>query len=897
MELIALLIGLFFLVTFFMPWANRSRIGGLDREITEIRRDIRTLQHKLSLLEGGARAPDPVREPEQPRSYEPVIKEETEQQDTEPEYIPVSEPEPVYMPARARVVAERISETDRSSFELNIGTKLPVWIGAISLICAAFFLVKYSIEAGWLSPIVRVGLGAAFGASLVSAGQWTIRHTGIANYERIAQGLVGAGLVSLYVSLYAAVSLYNILPPLLGFGAMTAVTALAVIMSLRHGQPIAAFGLLGGLLTPALVGSPEPNAVALFTYLFLLFSGMLLILARKGWWVLAAVALIGVFLWTGFWYCVAFTPGDALVLVIFAVAICAAVLATTKAYVLENDEPVTTSLPVHGLNILAVAGGAVTIIWLGTKITLSLFDWSMLGVLSLGCIGLSYFRPAIYQRVLWTKLAADLVLFFIWAHDASLANAVSVIAGMAVVYVGLPYVIMRRVHDPRFWAGTQLVASVALYAISYYQIDLPAGFAGYGFWGIAAFVLAGLSVYQAREMRLTYKADDLIQDHLTAIYALAATSFISLGLSIEMPREYLPLAFAAQAMATMWVYGRTGIDFLKKIVLILTGIFIALNYEQLSLFGELSLGSVFGELPGRHLVRNAMLDMPLVKLGLSALFIGVASLIHRRQENPETSLSHVLFGTTLMLVLGAAYYVVRDLFQTSPDFFSVRAGFLERGTITLMIAASGLAVMIYAHRTSADFMKIWGRCLFHLAMLRIFWFDLVVFNPYTHSNQFVGNLPLLNGVTLTYGTGVALAAWASYNQTWGRGAVFIKKAYKVFGFAILFALSSLTVRQFFHEGWLASGHMDHAEFYGYSIAWLLTGLGLLAFGIMRQNRTARMASLAFMLLTVGKVFLLDAGELEGLYRVFSFLGLGLSLIGLSYFYTRFILRNEKSERV
>ncbi|MEJ2124853.1 MAG: hypothetical protein P8Y47_08590, partial [Alphaproteobacteria bacterium] len=31
-----------------------------------------------------------------------------------------------------------------------------------------------------------------------------------------------------------------------------------------------------------------------------------------------------------------------------------------------------------------------------------------------------------------------------------------------------------------------------------------------------------------------------------------------------------------------------------------------------------------------------------------------------------------------------------------------------------------------------------------------------------------------------------------------------------------------------------------------------------------------------------------AGSLTGLYRVFSFLGLGLSLIGLSYFYGRFV---------
>ena len=50
----------------------------------------------------------------------------------------------------------------------------------------------------------------------------------------------------------------------------------------------------------------------------------------------------------------------------------------------------------------------------------------------------------------------------------------------------------------------------------------------------------------------------------------------------------------------------------------------------------------------------------------------------------------------------------------------------------------------------------------------------------------------------------------------------------------------------------------------------------------------RYASLALTLLTVTKVFLLDAGSLTGLYRVFSFLGLGLSLLAISYFYSRFV---------
>jgi uncharacterized membrane protein len=47
------------------------------------------------------------------------------------------------------------------------------------------------------------------------------------------------------------------------------------------------------------------------------------------------------------------------------------------------------------------------------------------------------------------------------------------------------------------------------------------------------------------------------------------------------------------------------------------------------------------------------------------------------------------------------------------------------------------------------------------------------------------------------------------------------------------------------------------------------------------------------LITVSKVFLVDASDLTGLYRVASFLGLGLSLIGIGYLYQRLLFRRRE----
>ena len=67
-------------------------------------------------------------------------------------------------------------------------------------------------------------------------------------------------------------------------------------------------------------------------------------------------------------------------------------------------------------------------------------------------------------------------------------------------------------------------------------------------------------------------------------------------------------------------------------------------------------------------------------------------------------------------------------------------------------------------------------------------------------------------------------------------------------------------------------------------------MALLVAGILRGGATLRWASLVVVLLAVGKVFLLDAAVLTGLYRVASFLGLGVSLIVIGYVYQRVVFR-------
>ena len=55
-------------------------------------------------------------------------------------------------------------------------------------------------------------------------------------------------------------------------------------------------------------------------------------------------------------------------------------------------------------------------------------------------------------------------------------------------------------------------------------------------------------------------------------------------------------------------------------------------------------------------------------------------------------------------------------------------------------------------------------------------------------------------------------------------------------------------------------------------------------------------SLGFLILTIGKVFLYDLGELKDLYRVASLVGLAVSLLLVSLAYQRFVFGRDGGKK-
>ncbi|MGQ9820881.1 MAG: DUF2339 domain-containing protein, partial [Thermogutta sp.] len=181
-----------------------------------------------------------------------------------------------------------------TALEVAIAANWLLRIGMLILVLGIAFFLKYSIDRGWIGPFERVLLGTATGLAMVTAG--TLLLGG--RYRLLAHGLQGGGIVTLYLSVFAAAVFLKLIDPVpAGFAGMACVTALAWFLALVFGSPLTAvIGIAGGYITPVVLPSDEVQFVALYTYLTIVGLGVLGISLRKNWPQLNILSFLGTYL-------------------------------------------------------------------------------------------------------------------------------------------------------------------------------------------------------------------------------------------------------------------------------------------------------------------------------------------------------------------------------------------------------------------------------------------------------------------------------------------------------------------------------------------------------------------------------------------------------------------------
>jgi uncharacterized membrane protein len=81
--------------------------------------------------------------------------------------------------------------------------------------------------------------------------------------------------------------------------------------------------------------------------------------------------------------------------------------------------------------------------------------------------------------------------------------------------------------------------------------------------------------------------------------------------------------------------------------------------------------------------------------------------------------------------------------------------------------------------------------------------------------------------------------------------------------------------------------LQNMEQLSLSMLWLLYGIALIVVGIWRRKRGMRMLAIVILGTAILKIFIYDLSFLQTLYRIFSFMGLGVILLAASYLYQRY----------
>lgn len=131
---------------------------------------------------------------------------------------------------------------------IGSGENLLVKLGVVILFFGVAFLVKYAAQHG-LFPLELRLTGAALGGSVLLAVGWRLRE----KRPVYAQVIQGGGIGILYLTTFAAMRLYHLIPTMGGFGFLVMVCALAGILAiLQDAPPLAVLGSAGGFLAPEL---------------------------------------------------------------------------------------------------------------------------------------------------------------------------------------------------------------------------------------------------------------------------------------------------------------------------------------------------------------------------------------------------------------------------------------------------------------------------------------------------------------------------------------------------------------------------------------------------------------------------------------------------------------------
>ena len=728
------------------------------------------------------------------------------------------------------------------SLEDLLGGRVLAWVGGLAVLIGIAFLFAVAVSSGWIGEGARTLIAGTGSAGLLLLGIWLHERHG---HMDAALASVATGISALFVTLTVGAQVYQVLPSSMALLLALGVGALATGLAVRwQSEGIGALGILGGLISPVLAGAPAE--IGTMAILLVAAASAVGVLIHQRWeWLSCGVFLVTVPQWA--LYLVEGPPALHIVGVLSGFGLLGTAAAAGYELRIHAEKIAFSSAFLLCVNATVLAAGGWVALTEGGHATTAMV-W--LGGLALAHVAIGLWGT----RSRSTSHAFGLLALVLGVVLADLAFALIVDgparaigwAGAGVMFAAL----VRRVRLPESdeaLTALGLGVHISLALMQAVGSDAPLQMLGSeGPIGIgAAISLGSVAAGCLVSARLAEAGQRELRIALDVV-GLALAAYLT---ALTLDGVLLTLAWSVEAVALAKLASRTGDD-------------VASWAARAHLF--LAAGHAIAVVAPLTLLVQGSVELVPAAAALLAVTASAAACAWLTREEEEPEVRGFLEAMAMAL---PAYLATITL----------------DGPALVVVWAVGAVALSEAARRAGHVVAGWGG----LAYLGAALMHALVFEA--------PPMALVTGLEEPASAAISLcsvllaAACCGRRGRWPEGVrpVLLAGA----SVTALYLASTLVVTPFQPGSAAAEASLFDLDVRQQgqvllSALWSLAGFAALVLGLRRDLRMVRVGALVLLLVAVGKVFLFDLATLTSIYRVASFIGLGLFLLTAAFVWQR-----------
>ncbi|MES0489720.1 MAG: DUF2339 domain-containing protein [Leptospirales bacterium] len=763
--------------------------------------------------------------------------------------------------------------------EFLSGKNTAVLLGVFILFLGIVFLLKYTIENIEIPIEIRMAAVMLGGMSLIYIG-WRLRLKKTV-YALILQG---GGVAILYATIFISFRYYELIPAPAAFSSLVLVMILSMILAILQDSLIfALIGTTGGFLAPILASTGSGNYVALFSYYAVFNTGILGVAFFRSWKPLNLLGFFFTFVIAAIWGVKNYQPEDFINAEIFLnlFFIMFSVISVLFAYKQPPnlkgiiDGALVFALPLTYMGMQFYLLKDIEYGSAGASLGLGLYYIFLVFILFKSSIkGLHDLMEAfLVMGIIFVNLAAPLAL------DAPSTSAFWALEGAGLIWAG-----KRQSRLAMRAFGFILILGSWLFFIPKLIMKTPETFFNGQFFGLMLLVIAGGYITNLYRSKWDYKEEE--KTFSVIIYYVTLVWWLLVGwlqISYLLPEPYLTQDHS------LILFNKPTTEFINIFILFfslscLTLLYLAkrlkwlfLEFMHYAIFPILVL-LLLGQWPN-HFANGGLF------FWIGHLLILYTTLyLNKTKANQYLDVVH--FGALLIIVS-----------ISSNEFYYKALEWLDGVNIWVGLSSMVPSLLVFVTLSSKKVLNsklVKTYRLAYTVLPGLFFGSVLLLSVLVYN--FVSNgsatplpyMPLLNPLDM-YSLVVfaAIFRWVSRVKPGGMNAVPNFKELSLLITAVVVLWLNLTVARVLHH-WVGLEWSFYTMFHStmaqmvYSIFWGLLGLGSMITGAKKAMRSVWVAGAIFMGVVVVKLFFVDLANAGTLFRIISFMVIGIFLLIIGY---------------